>query len=478
MADKPSNSSSVYNLLEHYKRAISPLPLDKSEKKEFLLRIEKGLRVTQEYKDSLDLSPVTPEIVKSVENHFNGKKRSPEQTQAILNQLIEEKILEYLRTNELKNDSWAIRDGKLAQKSIDNNTIRKVNLKNPLSVYLRDIRASQLLTKQEVLNLSHRIQKSRKITELYKSKFIASYLTPEAIKEFEYAFRNEKRATEKIENALNDFLEKKIEHYFQNNPVRHKEKDLVQDKILAQKTLAQSVLKFVVKTSKKYTNLGLEYSDLVQAGNLGVLKATRHFNKDYFSENRLSDNFLVYAAYWVKATILHAVKYQSRNVRLPASWQEDLTDINRHCDEFDEDLSISEISEKTGFSEARVLKALKTNNVEISLDEPVHNNNGDHADKVTLKIDTIPSTLKPAFEIISTGNHPSILEMALSSLKAPQKKAIELFYSEDPHTPQETAKKMGVSRDGYYKRVNGAKINIRRYLTKHNYSKKDVMLSL
>lgn len=132
--------------------------------------------------------------------------------------------------------------------------------------------------------------------------------------------------------------------------------------------LTKANLRFVVSVAKQYQNQGLSLSDLINEGNLGLIKAAEKFD-----ETR-GFKFISYAVWWIRQSIHQAIAEQSRIVRLPQNQVGSVSKINRALNKFEQENerrpNVSEIAEKTDLSEDKVEVALKSNTRHVSVDAP------------------------------------------------------------------------------------------------------------
>ena len=132
--------------------------------------------------------------------------------------------------------------------------------------------------------------------------------------------------------------------------------------------LTKANLRFVVSVAKQYQNQGITLPDLINEGNLGLLKAAERFD-----ETR-GFKFISYAVWWIRQSILQAISEQSRIVRLPlnqvGSVNKIAHEINRFEQEFERKPSLDEIAEKTDLPEEKIDEAMNINGHHISVDAP------------------------------------------------------------------------------------------------------------
>ena len=132
--------------------------------------------------------------------------------------------------------------------------------------------------------------------------------------------------------------------------------------------LTKANLRFVVSVAKQYQNQGLSLSDLINEGNLGLIKAAEKFD-----ETR-GFKFISYAVWWIRQSILQAIAEQSRIVRVPLNQVGSVSKINRMLSKFEQEFerrpSTDEISERVDIPEDKVAEAMMANARHVSVDAP------------------------------------------------------------------------------------------------------------
>ena len=207
--------------------------------------------------------------------------------------------------------------------------------------------------------------------------------------------------------------------------------------------LTRGNLRFVVSVAKQYQNQGLSLADLINEGNLGLLKAAERFD-----ETR-GFKFISYAVWWIRQSILQAISEQSRIVRLPQNQVGSMSKINRVLSKFEQENerrpSIEELSEHTDLPEEKIDEALSANTRHISVDAPFADNEDNSLLDVLVNEDapSVDSTLEE--ESLKTE-----IRQALKILNDRERKVIEAFFGiNNGHemTLEEIGVKYGLTRE-------------------------------
>lgn len=206
--------------------------------------------------------------------------------------------------------------------------------------------------------------------------------------------------------------------------------------------LTKANLRFVVSVAKQYQNQGLSLPDLINEGNLGLIKAAEKFD-----ETR-GFKFISYAVWWIRQSILQAIAEQSRIVRLPLNQVGSVNKINRAMSKFEQENerrpSIEEISEKTNLPEEKIDEAFKVNGRHVSVDAPFV----DGEDSSLL--DVLPNDNAPTAdnELVAESLRAEIKTL-LKILNERERNVITAFFGIDQQemTLEEIGNKYGLTRE-------------------------------
>lgn len=185
--------------------------------------------------------------------------------------------------------------------------------------------------------------------------------------------------------------------------------------------LTKANLRFVVSVAKQYQNQGLSLADLINEGNIGLIKAAKRFD-----ETR-GFKFISYAVWWIRQAILQALAEQSRIVRLPLNRVGTLHKIGKVSSQLEQELgrlpSPEEISKELELSEGEVSDTLKISNSHLSLDAPFSSSEDNSL------IDVLEDEYQPSpDESLLKGSLKVEIEKALDSLTPREAEVINLYF--------------------------------------------------
>src|SRR5205823_3242982 len=211
--------------------------------------------------------------------------------------------------------------------------------------------------------------------------------------------------------------------------------------------LVRSNLRFVVSVAKKYQNQGVSLSDLINEGNLGLIRAAHKFDETK------GIKFISYAVWWIRQAILQALAEQSRIVRVPLNRAGTLHRIGKRSasllQELGREPTVEEIAEGMDISEEEVAKTLSISQAHLSLDAPLTPGEDNKL------LDYLPDTQNPGpdDEIFEHALTESIEEV-LATLKEREAKILRLYFGlegQEPMTLEEIGSLLGIAADNDFK---------------------------
>lgn len=345
-------------------------------------------------------------------------------------------------------------------KAVEDNRLNIIEAVKDIKFSNKQIRKFGKRIEKIYSKIQERINEIRQLDE--KLKFYKGLKNPSTsdqaqINEIEGIIRAAHKIIKKGEVEAGLPKERVIKLYTQFKVAQYEDK-------IAKDDLARANLRLVVNIAKKYINRGLHFLDLIQEGNIGLLKAVEKF------EFERGFKFSTYATWWIRQAITRAIADQSRTIRVPVHMVETLSKINKitrsYVQEKGREPEYAELAKELNLDEKKIKNIIKISKEPVSLETPV----GDSDDTYLKDFIEDENEYTPVDAVVNDDLKEKVREI-LKTLTPREEKVLKMRFGIDvasEHTLEEVGKDFSVTRE----RIRQIEVKALRKLRHPSRSKK------
>ncbi len=311
-----------------------------------------------------------------------------------------------------------------------------VNIEDPVRMYLKEIGKVPLLTAQEEVAIAKRMENGdiaqKMLDTLFKDVEDGDTSRVTSREELEHFLRSDEQRAE---------IDEKLPILVGRN--KGELKEVVADGEEARKKLAEANLRLVVSIAKRYVGRGMLFLDLIQEGNLGLIKAVEKF------DFRKGFKFSTYATWWIRQAITRAIADQARTIRIPVHMVETINKLVRISRQLLQELgrepSPEEIADRMGIPVERVREIIKISQEPVSLETPIGEEEDSHLGDF-IQDDNVPVPAEAAAYTLLKEQ----LQEVLGTLTEREQKVLRLRFGLDDgraRTLEEVGREFNVTRE-------------------------------
>jgi RNA polymerase primary sigma factor len=355
---------------------------------------------------------------------------TPEQVEDFLTQVEEHLRGEGIEVIEVPSDELTA----TVPRGIDVDLL-KAPTNDPVRMYLKEIGKVPLLTAAQEVDLARRIEAGEFATELMQIVEIDEKVDQKRLRAVvDHVIAIREHQLEKFSKTWKPRTREQLDDFLRR---------VERDGQLAKKKLIEANLRLVVSIAKRYVGRGMLFLDLIQEGNLGLIRAVEKF------DHSKGFKFSTYATWWIRQAITRAIADQARTIRIPVHMVETINKLVRVQRQLLQDLgrepSPEEIGKQMGIPADKVREILKVSQEPVSLETPIGEEEDSHLGDFIEDSDAVVPVDAASFILLQEQ-----LESVLHTLSEREKKVIQLRFGlldGHPRTLEEVGREFGVTRE-------------------------------